>query len=110
MEKLRGYFESMLTDGWVFHNPYDETMKNIYWGVKGDFRCYLNLNNSRLEFWYKDKEWRIEPPHPYKYEDLEYNVFICDRCGDAQVNDAELETVNEYEKYCRKCITLNLTN
>ena len=108
-KKSQGYFDDMVTDGWQFRKPCDESIKGVYWGTKEDYLCYMNTTNGRVEFWWIEKEWVISTPEPYSYQELMFNTLTCDHCNLVQEKESDLTPVNEYQKYCQKCIDLSLT-
>lgn len=106
--KMGEYKLEMELDNWIFHNLIDENQKNRFFGKKDDYLVFIDIDKGMLELWYKDKDWVIEPPEKYSFEEIQYNTYKCDTCGEIQADEYDLNTVNQYLKYCQKCVKQSL--
>ena len=112
MNKQSQEYKSLMeAEGWSFHTLHGSD--NHCWGNYGEFATYsvyINLNKppTEIQFFIKDKLFRVVPPQPFSQIELEKESCKCDCCKKVYDGWNEFEVANVWDKICPSCVKNNL--
>lgn len=101
----------MEAENWSFHKLHDSDKH--YWGNYGEnaiYSTYINLNKppTEIQFFIKDKLFRVIPPQPFSQLEFLKECCKCDCCGKVYAHYDELQLINIWDKACKTCCENNL--